>query len=237
MKEAKRNAPAANYCTTGEKPWPLTPNQWLVYYWLLAHSKWNYGQREDHYFIYDNSYKKKTIQKDCGIKSDKTVASAFKKLEEVGAIYRLEEQKAYWIFYSTVYTPIDVRIIKFFLAFNKHLNSAAMIELYCVLRRIKVYDNEPYEFTISVLAKLMNKLRWNSDKQEVWLMLSIFKNAGLVEITEHPYVNNMGVECVKYILKNIADSGEGLKNYFVEDEIDIEEQQLTNLISCAKLMI
>ena len=61
MKEAKRNAPAANYCTTGEKPWPLTPNQWLVYYWLLAHSKWNYGQREDHYFIYDNSYKKKTI--------------------------------------------------------------------------------------------------------------------------------------------------------------------------------
>ena len=57
MKEAKRNAPAANYCTTGEKPWPLTPNQWLVYYWLLAHSKWNYGQREDHYFIYDNSYK------------------------------------------------------------------------------------------------------------------------------------------------------------------------------------
>ena len=51
----KRNVPAHDL-TSNKQTWQLTKSQWALYYWLLAHSKWNSFTKEDHYYIYRNSY-------------------------------------------------------------------------------------------------------------------------------------------------------------------------------------
>lgn len=236
MAIGKRNVPAADF-TMKEKPWKLTSSQWLVYYWLLSNSNWNSAIRENHYYVYKNKISNIKIMKECGIKTQNTIRSAFKKLLEVGALSESTYSEAYEINYPTIYVPLDMRIIKFFISFNKNIDSAHMIMLYSILRRIFIFDKgQPVDFTISLLAAVLGKAKQSADRVEIILMLSLFEFSGLVKMVKVPYTNNLGVQCVRYTLTQITDSGEGLDAFFNEDDdIDILEKKAAEFLAKLKI--
>ena len=232
----KRNVPAADR-TTGVKPWDLTSSQWLVYYWLLSKSNWNSFTKENHYYIYKNKIVNAQIMRECGIKTQNTIRSAFKKLLEVGAIGESSYADAYEIYYPEIYVPLDMRIVKFFISFNKYLDAACMIALYSILRRIFIFDKgEPLDFTISLLATVLGKAKQSADRTEILLMLSVFEFSGLANIVKVPYTNKFGVPCVRYTLTQITESGEGLKDFFNEDDdIDTLEKKAAEFLTKLKI--
>lgn len=202
----KRNVPAADF-TQEIKPWKLTSSQWLIYYWLLSHSNWNSFSNENHYYIYKNKIVQVRIMKDCGIKAKDTVRNGIKKLKEVGALADSTYADAYEIFFPLIYTPLDVRIIKAFIAFHKFLDSAQMIIMYSILRRMYTFGhNKSFSFTAAGLCKLLGKAQSNISKPEFLIMLSLFEHMELAKIEKEIYSNNMGTECVKYTLVSITDT-------------------------------
>ena len=232
----KRNVPAVDH-TMKIKPWNLTSSQWLVYYWLLSNSNWNSFTKENHYYIYKNKIVNAQIMRECGIKTQNTVRSAFKKLLEVGAINDSNYAEAYEINYPEIYIPLDMRIIKFFISFNKYIDAARMITLYSIFRRLYVFDKgQPFDFTIGLIAKVLGKTAQGIDRPSILLMLSIFEFAGLVKIVKVPYNNNMGMQCIRYTLTDISDSGEGLKAFFnEEDDIDTLEKKAAEILTKLKI--
>ena len=232
----KRNVPAVDH-TMKIKPWNLTSSQWLVYYWLLSNSNWNSFTKENHYYIYKNKIVNAQIMRECGIKTQYTVRSAFKKLLEVGAINDSNYAEAYEINYPEIYIPLDMRIIKFFISFNKYIDAARMITLYSIFRRLYVFDKgQPFDFTIGLIAKVLGKTAQGIDRPSILLMLSIFEFAGLVKIVKVPYNNNMGMQCIRYTLTDISDSGEGLEAFFnEEDDIDTLEKKAAEILTKLKI--
>ena len=202
----KRNVPAADF-TQEVKPWKLTSSQWLVYYWLLSHSNWNSFLSENHYYIYKDKIVQVKIMRDCGIKAKDTVRNAIKKLKEVGALADSAYADAYEIYFPLIYTPLDVKIIKAFIAFNNFLDSAQMIIMYSILRRMYTFGHgKEFSFTAAGLCKLLGKAQKNISKPEFLLMLSLFEHMELVEVKKEVYNNKMGTECVKYTLFSITDT-------------------------------
>ena len=202
----KRNVPAADF-TQKEKPWKLTSSQWLIYYWFLSHSNWNSYCNENHYFIYKDKIVQVKIMKDCGIKSKDTIRNSIKKLKEVGAIAESDYSDAYEIFFPLIYTPLDVKIIKVFIGFNNFLDSAQMIIVYSILRRIYTFGhNKEFSFTAAGLCKLLGKAQKNMNKHELLTMLALFEHMELATIKKDVYNNNLGVECVKYTVVSITDT-------------------------------
>ena len=231
----KRNVPAADH-TMNTKPWDLTSSQCLVYYWLLSKSNWNSFTKENHYYIYKNKIVNAQIMRECGIKTQNTIRSAFKKLLEVGAIGESSYADAYEIYYPEIYVPLDMRIVKFFISFNKYLDAARMITLYSIFRRIYTFDKgKPFDFTIGLIARVLGKAAQGIDRPSILLMLSIFEFAGLVKIVKVPYNNNLGKPCIRYTLIEISDSGEGLDAYFnEEDDIDTLEKKAAEILGKLK---
>lgn len=226
----KRNVPATDF-TQKQKPWKLTSSQWLVYYWLLSHSNWNSYQREDHYYIYKNKIVNAQIMRDCGIKSKTTVHTAFSKLEEVGAIGKSNYADAYEIYFPIIYVPLDIRVIRIFLAFNKHIDSAQMILLYSILRRIFIFDKgEPVDFTAAGLCALLGKARQNVDNTGIVLMLALFEHLKLIELVKVQYTNTMGVKCIRYTLTSIKDTADDeILAELNFDEEEIPEKWAANM--------
>lgn len=201
----KRNVPATDF-TQKQKPWKLTSSQWVVYYWLLAHSNWNSFQKEEHYYIYKNKIVNAKIMRDCGIKTQNTIRTAFAKLEEVGAIGKSSYADAYEIYFPIIYVPLDIKIIRIFLAFNKHVDSGQMILLYSILRRMYIFDKgAPIDFTASGLCALLGKTKQAVAPIGIVLMLALFEHFKLIELVKVPYTNSMGVKCIRYTLTSIKD--------------------------------
>lgn len=202
----KRNVPATDF-TQKQKPWKLTSSQWVVYYWLLAHSNWNSFQKEEHYYIYKNKIVNARIMRDCGIKTQNTIRAALAKLEEVGAIGKSSYADAYELYFPIIYVPLDIRIIRVFLAFNKHIDSGQMILLYSILRRIFIFDRGvPVDFTASGLCALLGKAKQTVGPTGIILMLALFEHFKLIELVRVPYTNTMGTKCIRYTLTSIKDT-------------------------------
>ena len=152
----KRNVPAQD-ATTTPRAWSLTKSQWALYYWLLAHSKWNSFNNESHYYIYKNSFTNTKIMKETGIKSPQTMATAFKKLIEVGAIETSPYHDGAYIINTThLYVPMSVGVLRYLLAFNAYLDPALLITTFAILARLSILDkNKPVDFTKALLGKLL----------------------------------------------------------------------------------
>lgn len=152
----KRKVPAQD-TTTQPKAWPLTKSQWALYYWLLAHSKWNSFANEQHYYIYRNSYTNVQIMKSTGIKSPQTIATAYKKLLEVGAIEESPfHEDAYLIHTTHLYVPMSVSVLRFLLAFNQYIDPSLAITTFAILARLSlVGKGKPIDFTKTTLSKLL----------------------------------------------------------------------------------
>lgn len=219
----KRNVPAQD-ATTTPKPWPLSKSQWALYYWLLGHSKWNSFNQENHYYIYRNSFTNVQIMKSTGIKSQQTVAAAFKKLLEVGAIETSPfHDGAYLINVTHLYVPMNVSILRYLLAFNNYLDPAMLITMFAILARLYIFEKgKPVDFSKTLLAKLLGLAKQNIDDSGLILGLALLEHSGLITLQKAVYTNTMGSECIRYTLVKIDTDGRDI-TAMMNDEDELSD--------------
>ena len=107
--------------------------------------------------IYRNSYTNVQIMKSTGIKSPQTIATAYKKLLEVGAIEESPfHEDAYLIHTTHLYVPMSVSVLRFLLAFNQYIDPSLAITTFAILARMSlVGKSKPIDFTKTTLSKLL----------------------------------------------------------------------------------
>lgn len=216
---ADRRVPARD-ATSKPKPWELTNSQWALYYWLLAHSKWNSFAQEGHYFIYRNSFTNAQIMRDCGIKSPQTISTGFSKLKTVGAIEEDNlHEKAFRIKTTEVFAPIDVMVLKFLLNFNQYIDPAISITMLAVVARWFKFNNEqPISFTKTELGKLLGKTKQHTNDAGIVLSLVLLAQYGIISLDQQKYTNNLGRACVRYTITNVnLRGGAVIDSVFNED--------------------
>lgn len=215
----KRNVPAHDL-TAGKQPWQLTKSQWALYYWLLAHSKWNSFTREEHYYIYKNSYTNVQIMRQTGIKSPQTMTTAFKKLLSEGAIVQSPSREGAYIINTThLYVPMSVSVLRFLLAFHQYIDPSILITAFAILARLYIFDQgKPVDFTKTTLGKLLGLAKQNIDDAGIIIILSLLEHGGLIKLAKTPYTNTLGVDCVRYTLTEIDLDGKKLQGILNEDE-------------------
>lgn len=222
----KRNVPAQD-TTTSPKPWPLSKAQWALYYWLLAHSKWNSFDNEDHYYIYRNSYTNTEIMRSTGIKSPQTISSAYKKLIEVGAIEVSPfHEGAYLIHTTHLYVPMNVSILRYLLAFNAYLDPSLLITLFAILARLSIFERgKPIDFTKTALSKLLGFAKQHVDDSGLVLALAVLEHSGLIALNKVTYTNRLGVECLRYTLVKIDTDGRAIEA-FLNDDAEVSDNDI-----------
>lgn len=234
----KRNVPAQDAITT-PKAWPLSKSQWALYYWLLAHSKWNSFNNESHYYIYRNTFKNTQIMKSTGIKSPQTISSAFKKLLEVGAIENSPFHEGAYIINTThLYVPMNVAVLRYLLAFNAYIDPSLLITTFAILARLYIFEKgKPIDFTKTTIAKLLGLAKQNIDDCGLVIILALLEHSGLVSLNKVSYTNQLGVECVRYTLVKIDTDGRKIEALLNNDEeiSDEDVRDLWNKIISVKL--
>lgn len=218
-KQNVRNVPAQD-ATSVEKPWVLSKSQWALYYWLLAHSKWNSFENERHYYIYRNSYTNKQIMDATGIKSPQTIASGYKKLIEVGAIENsIRSEGAYQINTTPLFVPMGIPVLRFLLSFNKYIDPSLLITTFAILARMsRLERGKPIDFTKTTLGKLLGLAKQHVDEAGLLIILSLLEHAQLINIVKVPYTNRLGMECIRYSLLSVDTDGKFVVSYLNNDE-------------------
>lgn len=227
---ADRRVPARD-AMSKPKPWELTNSQWALYYWLLAHSKWNSFAQEGHYFIYQNSFTKAQIMRDCGIKSQQTISTGFTKLKSVGAISEdAFHEKALQIKTTEVFAPIDVTVLKFLLNFNRYVDPAMSITMLAIVARWFKFNNEhPISFTKTELGKLLGKTKQHTDDAGVVLSLALLAQYGIITLEQQKYTNNLGRVCVRYTITNVNLKGGAVIDSVFNEEGEPDQQVIDEL--------
>lgn len=197
----KRYTPAANARDNKKEMWKLTQKQWLIYYWVLAHSYQN--PEENHYYIYKEKMPSGLIQKEVGATAP-TIRAAITKFLELGIFQQHPfVDSAYILTRPVIYTALDTDILRFCLAFHRYFGSD-LVTFYAILRRLFVVQEE-VKFNLSEFAMLMGCLKQNVDKQRVQLMLALCRSVGLVEVKERQHTNNLGQVVITFVVTNVRD--------------------------------
>ena len=107
----------------------LTSKQFIVYTYLLSISKWDSQTKEEHYYLYFNSFTAKEAAAVCGI-SQPTWRAAIKRLLELNFIQNKEGEKWYTIPFPKVYAPLNTRLISTLLQFSMAINNSGNLAGY-----------------------------------------------------------------------------------------------------------
>lgn len=177
----------------------LTAKQYLVYSYLLSISKWNPQDKEDHYYVYFNSFKIKDACELLKI-SQPTWRSAIEKLENLGYIRKYPEQKFFLIDYAREsYAPLNIQLIKYLVSLGTAMNNGGnIVAVYSVIYKYWKYQKEnrrPCEITINQLKKLFISKRSEEITNTYRLMIAAFSSSKLIdceivvrEDRGHPYM-------------------------------------------------
>lgn len=203
----KRPFEALNYGKQNKAK--LTSKQYLVYSFLMSISKWDSQSKEQHYYVYKNSFKIKEACQLIGI-SQPTWRSAIKKLEDESYIWNFD---SYFIIeIPNSYAPLDIKLIRFLLPFGKAIhNGGTIISVYSVLYRHWKYcieNNDSCEITINQLRKLFGVNHDAITLSSYKLMLKVFEAYGLIELTTIKRQFN-GNPYTSYIIMNVNTSFSG----------------------------
>lgn len=181
-KSQERLFEALNY-GKGQKA-KLTTKQYLVYSYLMSISKWDAQDREDHYYVYKNSFQVKDACALIGI-SQPTWRSAIKKLWQERYIDVAD--KYYLIEIPNTYAPLDINLIKFLLPYGAAIeNGGNIVSLYSIIYKYWkhcIENDDICEITINQLRNIFNV---NHDKKTLApykIMLSLFEYYGLIKIS------------------------------------------------------
>lgn len=208
----------------------LTEKQYLVYAFLLSISKWNPTER--HYYVYKNSFKVKEAADLLGI-SQPTWRAALKKLEE--ELYIKLENDVYYIYFSESYTKLDIVLIKFLVKYSKTLKEefgGIMPALYCVIAKYWMLQYNCGEDCIVTLSQLSNLFFGERTKEHlrgIYVMLSLFKELGLMYITEVPQKVN-GISYTGYRI-NYVEVKPSQKLIELEQGLEQELDKIEQIIN------
>lgn len=163
----------------------LTSKQFIVYTYLLSISKWDSQTKEEHYYVYFNSFTAKEAAAVCGV-SQPTWRAAIKRLLELNFIQNKEGEKWYTIPFPKVYAPLNTRLISTLLQFSMAINNSGNLAgVYSTLYRYwhNCYENEKRCcITISSLVKLFGGREELSTYKYYEILLHLFNSTGLMLI-------------------------------------------------------
>lgn len=191
-KSLERNVEALTY--KGEprygrsKQAKLTTKQYLVYAWLLSVSYWNAKDREDHYYVYKNSFKIKDAVAEIGI-TQPTWRSAITALK---TYHYIEEQSDKYLIYwpSQSFVPIHIDILKFLIQASKEIKGGYhIVAVYSTIAKYyqKVVEdgNDFCEITVNQIRTIFeSRSRHKEDSNYLTyeLMFGLFSITGLMKI-------------------------------------------------------
>ena len=157
--------------------------------------------------------------KQTGIKSPQTIASAYKKLFEVGAIETSPfHDNAYLIKTTHLYVPMSVSVLRFLLAFNKYVDPSILITTFAILARMmKLNNGKPVSFTKTMLGKLLGLAKQNIDNAGLVVVLALLEHSELITLSKKHYSNDLKVTCVQYTLEKVDTDGAQISDYLGED--------------------
>lgn len=211
----------------------LTAKQYLVYSYLMYISVWDAKSKEDHYYVYKNSFKIKDACAIIGI-SQPTWRTAIEKLEKTS--YLRDVGYAYLIYIPNSYVPLHIDLIKYLTEFGACVeNGGSIVSVYSVIckywERTK-HSNEGCEITINQLHKIFITRGHKTSRRPFEIMMGIFETTGLMAITEIPDVYG-GEDYIRYKINYVSkDLPKGLRNRgYGPDDITNIVDALNNSIS------
>ena len=163
----------------------LTSKQFAVYTYLLSISKWDAQSKEQHYYVYFNSFSAKDGAEKCNI-SQPTWRTAIKKLLELGFICQGSEEKWYTIPFPKEYSALNTKLLGTLLQFSAVFsNGGGLAGVYSTLHRYwrSCYNNEKScTVTISALINLFGGHRDIVTCKYYEILLHLFNSTGLMKI-------------------------------------------------------
>lgn len=181
----------------------LTTKQYLVYSYLMSISKWDAQDRENHYYVYKNSF---LVKDACALLSisQPTWRSAIKKLKE--ELYIQEFDKYYIIDIPNTYAPLNINLIKFLIQFGSAIdNGGNIVSVYSLIYRYHKFcydNNQVCEITINQLRKIFNTKSSKDVMTAYRLMLAIFETYQLIEVNKVGK-QFQGCPYTSYIIKRV----------------------------------
>lgn len=185
----------------------LTSKQWSVYYWLTIKAYWNSDKKEQHYFVYMDSFSLAEIRKDLNIKDNRTIKSAMEKLELYNKINIVNN--IIYIPHPDLYTYLSIDLTSYLLNLCSAANiSSELIVAYSILKRLKELDSKngrPTTFTLKLIVKLLGH---NDKDQKAYelarIFVSLLSGEGLIKIGQ-TIKQNKGGEYIEYTLWDIQE--------------------------------
>lgn len=224
-KPITRDVPAMDM-STSIKPYDMTRSEAAVYYWLLAHSRRNPSNFENHYYVYRNSFTITQIQKTSYIKSPTTIRSALNNLVEKSIIDYDENLKVYKIYPPMIFVPMSTRALMTLVAFNKYISSNTLITLLAMCARMT--REGPQDVTKTQLGMLMGMAKQNVNQMDIVVSMYLLRGLGLVDFEVQKYTNRLGVACGRYHITGAHPQLEGFEDFWDDDET-VNDMNLTDL--------
>ena len=159
----------------------LTKKQFLVYTFLLSISKWDAQTKEEHYYVYKNSFVIKDACAKIGI-SQPTWRAAIKKLKD--EFYIQEYDNWFTIDFPATYAPLNIKLISLLLEFSIVMNNGGnLVGVYATLYRYWSYcknNGSKCCITINQLLKLFEATFTHEAGRYYEVLLGLFYSQGLI---------------------------------------------------------
>jgi hypothetical protein len=185
----------------------LTPKQWSVYYWLVIKAYWNSIKKEQHYFVYADSFSLADVRRDLGIKDNRTIKSAMEKLELYNKINIVGN--IIYIPHPDLYTYLSIDLTNYLLNICAAANiSSELIVAYSILKRLKELDDKNGSrttFTLKLIVKLLGHNETDRAAYELArVFVSLLSGEGLIKVSQ-TVKKNKGGEYIEYTLWDIKE--------------------------------
>lgn len=210
----------------------LTKKQFLVYTYLMSISKWDSQSKEEHYYVYFNSFTVKDACSKIGI-SQPTWRTAIKKLQEEGLIDICSSW--YKIHFPSTYAPLHIHLISFLLEFSAAINNSGnLVGVYATLYRYwKVCQDNGQKCCVSInqLLKLFEVHHYEATGKYYELLMGLFMTQGLMTIStnDKKYKGNLYTEYeIKFVNTQLPASIQE-KTYGPDDVKEIVEALETSV--------
>lgn len=205
------------------KQWKLTKSQYIVYYWLIAHSCWSNGEK--HYYIYDNAWTYKQVAADCGI-STKTVQRAIPVFEERGILSRANNgTKAYRVYWpQQKAAKLNKDLILYFISLWQVVDLPLFIKLYTILLYGYIHKVNNCEFTIADLERALNLNTGSQERIQILSMLGLWEVMDLISLDKRQVQMNNKRPYLVYTIKRVETNLEKVPDYLSDGTSDVRQE-------------
>lgn len=238
----------------------LTAKQYMVYSYLISLSKWNAKDKEDHYYVYKNSFDYNEACEKIGIDTN-TWRNALRKLYEEGYIsykgewftnksgktYYKESPKneKYIIFIKQPYAPLDIKLIQHLVDLGTELNK--IMDVDCGGNVVSVYSflwyywqrQDDCHINVSELMAIYGKNRENEKYKFYHYLLGYFHTTGLMNLSIITRLNAFNKPYLDYKINcvntSLTDSLNNEGDIRIQDILEAISSDEFNLLKIEKI--